>query len=84
MDRLTRRTAGKRSTTRTSRKRGRYIQARPANGDLSDIALDATIRQAALQQVERQRNRRQTKSKTASPSFPRMCRKKCASAGPPT
>jgi magnesium chelatase subunit D len=53
MDRLTRRTAGKRSTTRTSRKRGRYTQARPANGDLSDIALDATIRQAALQQVDR-------------------------------
>jgi Mg-chelatase subunit ChlD len=53
MDRLTRRTAGKRSTTRTSRKRGRYIQSRPANGDLGDIALDATIRQAALQQVER-------------------------------
>jgi Mg-chelatase subunit ChlD len=54
MDRLTRRTAGKRSTTRTSRKRGRYIQAQPADGDLSDIALDATIRQAALQQVERE------------------------------
>ncbi len=53
MDRLTRRTAGKRSTTRTSRKRGRYVQARPADGDLSDIAIDATIRQAALQQVER-------------------------------
>jgi magnesium chelatase subunit D len=53
VDRLTRRTAGKRSTTRTSRKRGRYIQARPANGDLSDIALDATIRQAALQQGKR-------------------------------
>ena len=54
MDRLTRRAAGKRSSTRTSRKRGRYIQARPADGDLSDIALDATIRQAALQQVERE------------------------------
>jgi Mg-chelatase subunit ChlD len=53
MDRLTRSTAGKRSTTHTSRKRGRYIQARPAEGDLSDIALDATIRQAAVQQVER-------------------------------
>lgn len=53
MDRLTRRSAGKRSTTRTSRKRGRYIQAQPADGDLTDIALDATIRQAALQQVER-------------------------------
>jgi magnesium chelatase subunit D len=54
MDRLTRRSAGKRSTTHTSRKRGRYVQARPANGDLRDIALDATIRQAALQQVERE------------------------------
>jgi magnesium chelatase subunit D len=54
MDRLTRRSAGKRSTTRTNRKRGRYVQARPADGDLRDIALDATIRQAALQQVERE------------------------------
>ncbi|MGD8624304.1 MAG: VWA domain-containing protein [Anaerolineae bacterium] len=54
MDRLTRRSAGKRSTTRTDRKRGHYVQARPAEGDLSDIALDATIRQAALQQSERQ------------------------------
>ncbi len=53
MDKLTRHTAGKRSTTRTDRKRGRYIRARPADGDLSDIALDATIRTAALQQVER-------------------------------
>jgi magnesium chelatase subunit D len=53
VDRLTRRTAGKRSTTRTDRKRGRYIQARPAGDDLTDIALDATIRQAALQQKAR-------------------------------
>ncbi|MEJ2208497.1 MAG: magnesium chelatase, partial [Anaerolineae bacterium] len=53
MDRLTRHSAGKRSTTRTDRKRGRYVQARPAEGDLSDIALDATLRQAALQQIER-------------------------------
>ena len=54
VDRLTRRGAGKRSTTRTSRKRGRYIQARPADGDLGDIALDATVRQAALHQQERE------------------------------
>jgi Mg-chelatase subunit ChlD len=54
MDRMTRRTAGKRSSTRTRRKRGRYIQARPADGDLRDIALDATIRQAALQQTDRE------------------------------
>ncbi len=54
MDRLTRHTAGKRSTTLTDRKRGRYTRARPADGDLSDIALDATIRQAALQKVKRE------------------------------
>lgn len=54
VDRLTRRSAGKRSTTHTSRKRGRYIQARPAGDDLSDIALDATLRAAACQQLERQ------------------------------
>jgi magnesium chelatase subunit D len=54
MDRLTRRAAGKRSTTRTNRKRGRYIYARPADGDLSDIALDATIRRAAVEQIKRQ------------------------------
>jgi Mg-chelatase subunit ChlD len=57
VDRLTRHSAGRRSTTRTSRKRGRYIQARPADGDLSDIALDATLRQAALQQVDRHSDR---------------------------
>jgi magnesium chelatase subunit D len=66
MDRLTRRGAGKRSTTRTSRKRGRYTQSRPANGDLSDIALDATIRQAAIQQVDRRP--RQPEETTSSPA----------------
>jgi Mg-chelatase subunit ChlD len=54
IDRVTRHSSGKRSTTRTNRKRGRYIQAQPADGDLSDIALDATIRQAALKQIERE------------------------------
>ena len=54
MDRLTRSAAGKRSSTRTRRKRGRYIQAQPAAGDLSDIAIDATIRQAAALQVQRE------------------------------
>lgn len=53
LDRLTRQAAGKRSFTRTSRKRGRYVQARPAHGDLSDVALDATLRQAALHRAER-------------------------------
>ncbi len=53
LDRLTRRNAGKRSATRTDRKRGRYSQSRPANGDYHDIAFDATFRQAAPQQIHR-------------------------------
>ncbi|MFL7812614.1 MAG: vWA domain-containing protein [Anaerolineales bacterium] len=47
LDHQNRRSSGRRSQTRTETKRGRYIQARPANGELSDIAFDATIRAAA-------------------------------------
>jgi Mg-chelatase subunit ChlD len=50
---LTRRAAGRRSQTITERKRGRYIQARPAGNDLRDIAFDASIRAAAPHQVNR-------------------------------
>ncbi len=57
LDRLTRRTAGKRSRTVTDRKRGRYIQARPVKERTSDIAFDATIRAAAPHQIERQTDR---------------------------
>jgi len=53
LDKLVRRYGGRRSRTQTSRKRGRYIQARPANGDLTDVAFDATLRAAAPYQVER-------------------------------
>lgn len=53
LDRLSRQNTGKRSVTRTERKRGRYIKARPANGEKHDIAFDATIRQAAPHQVKR-------------------------------
>jgi len=54
LDRLTRRTAGRRSFTRTDRKRGRYVRARPAHDRCNDIAFDATIRAAAPYQVRRQ------------------------------
>jgi magnesium chelatase subunit D len=54
LDRLTRRQAGRRSRTRTDRKRGRYIQARPVHGKTNDIAFDATLRAAAPHQVERE------------------------------
>ncbi len=59
LDRLSRRRSGRRSRTRTERKRGRYIKSRPAKGKTSDIAFDATIRTAAPYQKERQEQRKE-------------------------
>jgi len=53
LDKLTRKQAGRRSSTRTERKRGRYVRSRPANGKTNDIAFDATLRHAAPYQLER-------------------------------
>ncbi len=53
LDKMTRERAGKRSYTRTERKRGRYIKARPANNRTDDIAFDATLRAAAPYQSKR-------------------------------
>jgi len=58
LDRLTRSRGGRRSQSRTERKRGRYIQSRPAGGKTDDIAFDATIRAAAPHQKDRQDQRR--------------------------
>ena len=55
LDRLTRGSGGRRSQTRTERKRGRYIQSRPSPGDPTDLAFDATLRAAAPYQEERRR-----------------------------
>lgn len=55
LDKLTRRQGGRRSRTHTDRKRGRYVQARPANGKTNDLAFDATIRAAAPHQREREK-----------------------------
>lgn len=57
LDKLTRRTAGKRSFTRTNRKRGRYVQSRPVEGRVTDLAFDATLRAAAPYQRRRQHGR---------------------------
>ena len=56
LDQINRRSSGRRSQTRTETKRGRYIQARPAQGELADIAFDATIRAAAPFQKERRKD----------------------------
>lgn len=57
LDKLTRKQGGRRSRTKTDRKRGRYIQARPAHGNTSDVAFDATLRAAAPQQIARAETR---------------------------
>jgi Mg-chelatase subunit ChlD len=51
-DRMARKASGKRSRTRVSRKSGRYITSRPAKR-VTDLALDATLREAAIYQRER-------------------------------
>jgi Mg-chelatase subunit ChlD len=54
LDRITRNKAGRRSTSRTERKRGRYIRARPqGEGRVVDLAFDATLRAAAVHQKTR-------------------------------
>ncbi|NPV56751.1 MAG: VWA domain-containing protein [Anaerolineae bacterium] len=50
---MVRKSTGKRSRTRTERKRGRYVQARPTPGEAYDLAFDATLRSAAPHQKDR-------------------------------
>ncbi len=54
LDKMMRSYAGRRSITHTERKRGRYIQSRPANGRTDDLAFDATVRAAAPFQTDRE------------------------------
>jgi len=58
LDQMTRSSAGKRSYTKTDRKRGRYIQARTVQGKPKDVAFDATLRAAAPFQLRRDRTER--------------------------
>jgi Mg-chelatase subunit ChlD len=55
LDRMVRKAHGKRSFSKTSRRRGRYVSARDAQGQFTDIAFDATFRQAAPHQIRRRR-----------------------------
>ncbi len=55
-DRTIRRGSGKRSTTRTDLKQGRYVRASMPKGKIEDLAFDATIRAAAPFQRMRSKN----------------------------
>jgi magnesium chelatase subunit D len=61
LDKMMRSYAGRRSVTHTERKRGRYIQSRPANGRTNDLAFDATLRAAAPFQRDRREIRERNK-----------------------
>jgi magnesium chelatase subunit D len=51
-DRMARRAAGKRSRTKVTRKSGRYVSSRRTKR-VTDLALDATLREAAMYQRQR-------------------------------
>jgi Mg-chelatase subunit ChlD len=74
LDKLTRSHAGRRSRTRTERKRGRYVQARPARGKVDDLAFDATLRAAAPMQVRRAEQRKQVAFAVRPEDFHRKVR----------
>ncbi len=56
LDKMVRSYGGRRSRTQTEKKRGRYVQSRPANGKSVDLAFDATLRAAAPFQEERKKS----------------------------
>jgi magnesium chelatase subunit D len=58
LDKIIRSKSGRRSMTRTKRKRGRYTQSRPSIGNAEDLAFDATLRAAAPYQKGRTEQRR--------------------------
>ena len=60
LDQLTRKQSGRRSYTKTDRKRGRYVQARPAGNRTDDIAFDATLRAAAPHQKAREQQKEES------------------------
>lgn len=79
LDRMTRRQSGRRTQTRTDRKRGRYIQSRPAGGKTHDLAFDATLRAAAPYQQERKEQRKRVAFAIQSSDFQRKIRVKKSS-----
>jgi len=76
LDKLARKRAGRRSRTVSNRKRGRYIQARPANGKTDDLAFDATLRAAAPFQSQREEMRKNVAFAVRSSDFQKKIRVK--------
>lgn len=58
LDRMARRLSGRRSPTYTRLQRGRYVRFRPAGGNPTDLAFDATLRTAAPYQSQRVEQRK--------------------------
>ncbi|WP_459540942.1 VWA domain-containing protein [Negativicoccus succinicivorans] len=56
VDRFKRKGSGKRQRTKTDLKQGRYIRAVPMAHEVTDLALDATIRAAAPYQKQREKH----------------------------
>ena len=73
---MTRRQSGRRTRTRTDRKRGRYIQARPSPGKVDDLALDATLRAAAPYQKRRSEQRKKVAFAIQSSDYQKKVRVK--------
>ena len=73
---MTRRQSGRRTRTRTDRKRGRYIQARPSPGKADDLALDATLRAAAPYQERRSAQRQKVAFAIQSSDYQKKVRVK--------
>jgi len=65
-DRRARRSTGRRAKTVSGSSIGRYVSARPPVGDVTDLALDATLRVAAPAQ-KRRREAAQTNDEFADP-----------------
>jgi len=76
LDKLARKRSGRRSRTHTDRKRGRYIQSRPAQGKTDDLAFDATMRAAAPFQKERSEMRKRVAFAIRPSDFQRKVRVK--------
>jgi magnesium chelatase subunit ChlD-like protein len=79
LDKMVRHSSGRRSRTHTDRKRGRYIQARPANGHTDDLAFDATLRAAAPFQKDRAAQRKHVAFAIRPVDFQRKVRVRKAS-----